>query len=127
MGLWRKPYTLRRYEKRKLKKGYSTSGYTDLKVELDVQPLSTKELEALPEGQRSKRRVKAFGGTPIQTANQEHGTKADRLFYMGNWFECETSEPWDGSFLGHYLTQFVKVAESEQKPPPAPAESGEGK
>lgn len=126
MRIWRKPYTVRHYQSGKVNRGYASSGYTDMVVELDVQPLSTKELEALPEGQRSKRRVKSFGSYPMQTANQATGTKGDRLFYNGRWYECEVSEPWNQTRLGHYFAQFVEVSENQKEATPAPKKTKKG-
>lgn len=118
MALWRKPYTLRRYGQSKMVRGYTTSEYTDTVVQLDVQPLSTTELEALPEGERSKKRVTTYGSYAIQIADQATQTKGDRLYYEGSWYEAETSEMWMGTPIGHYCCQFVKVAETEQTNPP---------
>ena len=113
MRLWRKPYTLRRFQKKKIKRGYATSGYSDIQVELDVQPFSAKELEVLPEGERSMKHIKTFGDHPIQTADQKAGVKADRLFYEGRWYECTSSEPWTATPLGHYSSKFTEVPEGQ--------------
>lgn len=127
MALWRKPYTLRRWKSAKYRRGYRASLYEDLEVELDVQPLSTKELEALPEGSRSLHRIKTFGSAAIQTEEQKTGRRADWLFYNGKWYTCEVAEPWqNGTPLSHYYAQFVQVPESEPGEEAVPAGAGEG-
>lgn len=126
MRIWRKPYTVRHFTPGKVSRGYASSGYTDAVAELDVQPLSTKELEALPEGQRSKRRVKTFGDYPMQTANQATSVKGDRLFFEGRWYECEVSEPWNQTKLGHYFAQFVEVPENEKEAAPTAKKAKKG-
>lgn len=113
MDIFRKPYTLRSFGEQTNVDGYLYSPYEDAKVMLNVQPLTSNELEALPEGDRKVTRIKAFGAFPIKTADQATGTIADRLLYHGRWFECESSFQWDHTLLAHYESQFVAVAESD--------------
>lgn len=115
--MFRKNYILRRYGEQGREAGYASFSYVDKMVSLNVQPLSTKELEALPEGGRSQQGIKAFGGFPVRTANQTSGTPADRLFYLGKWYECETSSNWDHTPLAHYESQWTAVPECDEEPP----------
>lgn len=113
MDIFRKPYTLRRFGEQTNVGGYLYSPYEDTQVTLNVQPLTSDELEVLPEGDRKVTRLKAYGAFPIKTADQSAGTIADRLLYHGRWFECESSFQWDHTLLAHYESQFVAVAESD--------------
>ncbi|TZE83539.1 hypothetical protein [Calorimonas adulescens] len=114
MNIWKKQYTMRRYQAQKVgRKGYVTTGYEDIPVMLNVQPLSNDELEVIPEGSRSVKRIKCFGDFPFATANQKTGVQADRLFFEGKWYECEMSVLWDHTPLKHYRSQFVQVSEAE--------------
>jgi len=114
LDIFKKKYTLRQFGKAAVDgDGYANMPYEDRPVSLNVQPLTVKELEILPEGSRSKKRVKSFGDFPIRTAEQEKGFMADRLFYDGKWYECESSSNWGHIMLAHYESQFVQVTESE--------------
>lgn len=115
MDMFKKKYTLRHYSPQKVKKGYATSSFTDKVVLLDVQPLTNAELMALPEGDRSVKRIKSFGSFPITTADQAKSTLADKLFYNGEWYECVMSVYWDHTPLSHYRSEFVQVSEASAK------------
>jgi hypothetical protein len=75
---------------------------------LNVQLLGTDELQALPEGERSVKRVKAFGSKPITAANEFDGTPGDWLLYRGQWYECTASFHWEhGMIIDHWESQFT--------------------
>ena len=119
MNIWKKPYTMRRFNAQTIgTKGYATTGYADSTVNLNVQPLSNDELEVIPEGSRSLRRIKCFGDFPFATANQETGVQADMLYFSGRWYECEMSVFWEHTPLSHYRSQFVQTPETETIAPP---------
>ena len=52
IGIFRRPYTVRRHGKQAIVNGYAVSDSTDFTFKLNVQPLSSDELLALPEGER---------------------------------------------------------------------------
>lgn len=111
-------YILRQYGNQETVGGYAHTPYTDKTVRLNVQPLSAKELEALPEGKRADHRVKAFGTFPVRTTDQRAGIPADQLWYRGKWFECEGADHWDHTPLAHVESQWVAVPESAAPQPP---------
>lgn len=111
-NLWRRPYTLRRYSPQKYVNGYAVKDYEDITVVLDVQFLTSREMQLLPEGKRSTVHIKSYGNTIIRTADQSTGRPADRLFYQGEWWECESSVVRDKTLLSHCKAQFIKVSES---------------
>ena len=116
--IFKRPYILRRFTKQKVVNGRPQARYKDILVMLDVQPLSSKELMTLPEGDRAVKRIKAFGSEKIRTADEAGQTLADRVFYEGNWHECTSSDNWDHTLLKHYETQFVLCAPNDQMKAP---------
>ena len=80
---------------------------------INVQPLSTKELLALPEGERSTKRVKAFGDLQLTAADQYQGIPGDWLFYRGSWYKCVSAFPWDHTMLAHCRSEFAIIPEGE--------------
>ena len=71
LKIFRRKYTVRRFGTQEdVPGGYTTAPYEDVVTFLNVQPLSTKELLALPEGERSTKRVKAFGDLQLTAADQ---------------------------------------------------------
>ena len=117
-SVWRSPYILRRYSGQTYVKGYSTSTFEDRVIQIDIQELNEKQLQNLPEGKRSSKRLKTFGDFELRTANTAEGTPADKLFYDGAWWECEESIYRPHTLLAHCRSQFVMVTESGKEPQP---------
>src|SRR5215469_16896403 len=107
IGLFKKEYTVRRFAPQMIEKGYASAAFSDISIILNVQPLSTDDLQALPEGERTVKRIKAIGKEKLQSADEFTGTPADRLFYDGLWYECTASNKWAATALAHYDSQFV--------------------
>lgn len=108
--IFNKPYCIRRFGEQRLVKGYLSSGFTDYTVSLNVHPLGTDAVQALPEGQRHLKRLEAHGEVKLCVANEEHNTKGDLLYYHGDWYECINCQLWDHTLLAHYNYQFVLVS-----------------
>lgn len=81
----------------------------DRVVSLNVHPLSTDQMKALPEGERKLKRLEAQGTDVLVTADEKTGTKGDLLLYLGDWYECVSAQPWDHTVLSHTNYQFVLV------------------
>ena len=121
MGLtiFRREFVVRRFGKEEIVDGYGTAPYKDTVEVLNVQPLSADELQALPEGERKTKRMKAFSDFLFKTADQSTGCRGDWLFYRGNmdsvghWYECVSSLGWDHTMLAHCRSEFVQVDVSE--------------
>lgn len=113
MNLFKRQYTIRSFGEQRIDRGYASSPYQDRVAQLDVQPLSADELATLPEGQRTTKRLKAFGDYPLKASNQNAGTVGDRLFYQGIWYECVSSLHWNHTLLSHYRSEFVQISEAE--------------
>lgn len=109
LNIFKKPYTLRRFEKSELIRGHIHAKYTDSTVMLNVQPLTTEEIMVLPEGMRKKKNIKAIGKVPIRTADEKEGTLADRIYYHGEWYECTGSDVWGNTPVGQTEAVFGLV------------------
>ncbi len=118
IGIFRRPYTVRRHGKQTMVNGYAVSGNTDLTFKLNVQPLSPDELLALPEGERSVARVKTFGADELIPADEHSGTPGDLLFFSRKWYECKSCVSWLHTPLKHYEAEFVILADQSGQSPP---------
>ena len=104
---------MRRFGEENIVDGYGVSGYKDFIASLNVQPLSKDELQALPEGENTVKRMKAFGDLVFHTADRSAGRRADWLFYQGrmdpegHWYECVSS-------LGQQRPTVCRALKSEQ-------------
>ena len=108
LGIFRRAFVVRRFGEENIVDGYGVSEYKDFIASLNVQPLSKDELQALPEGENTVKRMKAFGDLVFHTADRSAGRRADWLFYQGrmdpegHWYECVSSlgvGPHDGGSL----------------------------
>lgn len=117
--MFKRKYVLRRY-------GSETAEgvpYTDMTIPLNVQPVSAADLQVLPEGERSTKRLKAFGPDAVRTADHNADTPGDRLWYRGRWYECESADVWDHTPLAHCESQWVAVPENAPPEPPPEQEA----
>lgn len=83
LGIFRRAFVVRRFGEENIVDGYGVSGYKDFIASLNVQPLNKDELQALPEGENTVKRMKAFGDLVFHTADRAAGRRADWLFYQG--------------------------------------------
>lgn len=109
LDIFKKPYTLRRFEKTQIIRGRPRAAYTDSMVKLNVQPLSSDDVMTLPDGIRRKKNVKAIGRTELRTADEKTGTLADRIYYRGEWYECTGSDIWGNTPIGQTEAVFGLV------------------
>ena len=73
LDIFKKPYTLRSFQKTEYTEGYPSARYSDRTVMLNVQPMTTNELLALPEGIRRDKNIKAIGKVEIRPADDACG------------------------------------------------------
>lgn len=107
IAVFNKPYWVRHFGEPKNIRGYITNGATDRVVSLNVHPLSTDQIKALPEGERKLKRLEAHGTDVLVVADEAAGTKGDLLLYKGDWYECISAQAWDHTPLSHINYQFV--------------------
>lgn len=127
LDFFKKPYILRSFGKTEFVCGYPRAGYSDRTVKLNVQPLTSTELIALPEGIRREKNIRAIGRVDMRTADDAAGTLADRLLYRGQWYECTSSDTWGNTPVGQTEAVFglVPATEIEVLPPDTGAQ-GDG-
>lgn len=113
LNIFRRKYTVRRFGPQIVVEGYATAPYEDVVTLLNVQPLDPDELQALPEGERQFKRLKAFGDLQLTAADQDAGVPGDWLYYLGRWYKCVSAVPWNHTMLSHCRSEFVAVAESD--------------
>ncbi|MBN8472333.1 hypothetical protein JYJ95_38010 [Corallococcus exiguus] len=73
-----------------------------------VQPLSGRERQLLPEGQRSEERLLVVTATELRVADVSARREGDVLVYRGEDFEVEAVERWD-ELGGFWKARAVKV------------------
>jgi len=116
--LFKKPYTVRKHEAQTIIDGYPSASYADVTVLLNVQPFTPDEMQAVPEGDRTVKRVKSYGPFRLISADEYGGIPGDRLFYRGLWYECKSSVQWDHTILRHFRSDFVALPANKQPAPP---------
>lgn len=109
LSIFKKPYILRRFTP--AEDDPESFEYQDYRVSLNVQPFDTKELMALPEGDRATKRVKAYGENRygIRPADEDEGIPGDWLYYRGKWYMCEAGNNNDNTPIGQNVSQFVAL------------------
>ena len=118
IGLFKRPRIVRSYGKQELSGGHAYAPYKDSEKRLDVQQLSPNEMQALPEGDRTVKRVKTYGPDRLTAADEYSGTPGDRLHYQGYWYECKSSVLADNTPIGQYRSEFVILPAHEQDKQP---------
>ncbi|GHU52688.1 hypothetical protein AGMMS49975_09010 [Clostridia bacterium] len=124
IGIFRRPYTIRRRGEQTIVKGYAVSPSLEFIARLNIQPLSVNELQNLPEGERTIKRVKSFSADALISADEHTQTPGDLLFYDGAWYECKTCVHWLHTPLTHYESEFVVL--SDQSKELLPCAGGDG-
>ena len=134
LGLFRKPYIVRKHGVQTVKRGYASSPYTDIKIRLNVQPQPPDNFEGRESGDATVKRLKSWGADRLNSADEINGIPGDLLYYQGEWYECKSCVPWDQAPLAHFQADFVILPTEEQFPdylasipviPDVPAESGD--
>lgn len=107
--LFNKNYWIRRFGETTYVRGYATTKHSDFVASMNVHPMSTNQLQALPEGERMIKRLQAESSDVIRASDQDQGIKGDLLYYHGAWYECTSAVEWDHTILSHWNYQFVIV------------------
>lgn len=110
---WGKLVTVKRYAALSFVNGRKSEGAeTTFTSIMSIQPMGDKELLILPEGQRTRRTVKAYTATQLKTGDKAAGTSPDKVIYDGATFEVQRVEKWDDGDLGnidHYKAILAEV------------------
>lgn len=81
---------------------------TPMNVKGLIQPLSDRDLQRLPEGERSIDRVVFMTQTQLQTA-ATGAAKSDVLTYNGKSYEVEEIEPWDAGVYWRCIARKISL------------------
>jgi len=118
IGIFHKPYTIRRHGEQTVKRGLASAPYTDGTERLNVQPQPVDDFEARDEGDAVVKRLKSWGRNKLTSADEINSIPGDLLYYNGAWYECISSVMWDHTMLAHYRSDFVILpAERQPKAP----------
>lgn len=109
--IWKSYYTMRRYGEQQVVRGNVVRSYTESQVFLDIQPVMN-EMTVTEGGKRVIKRITAYGNEMMHTEDVKNGIPADRIYFDGAWFECESSMKYEHSIVSHYTTSFVRVSEA---------------
>ncbi len=115
MNFFKKKYTVRRYSKPMYIHGYPSVPYEDLTLLMDVQTMGNASVTA-EDGSGAKQRLKVFCDFPLMTENTEEKQKADRLWFQGKWFSCQSSRLSENTPLRHYTATFIECLDKEDAP-----------
>lgn len=103
ISIFNKEYAVRRYTQ--------DGGYEESTVSVHLHPQENGSGTPWAESQGIVRHISGHGMVPLREADMENGTRADRIFYMGRWYECTSSVLYDRTVLSHYNYQFIVVPE----------------
>jgi hypothetical protein len=94
---------------------FIVAGTTDSTIKASVQPLSGREMETVPEGERHKDWQKVYTEADLVTADQHGagvGSRADQLVVGGIIYEVRQVWPWRGvSPIPHFKAHVVRLQE----------------
>jgi hypothetical protein len=108
--------TRRRYGAQTNVGGHQTLGaYTDTTIRASVYPATGKDLEALPEGERTRSVQIAECLSEILTSEPSALTSSDRLIISGVTYLARQVQDWPrvGSIPRHWRTVCVRLQEAE--------------
>ena len=124
MHFFKRPRLIRRYSQPSNAGGYMVIPYEDITLPVDVQTLeNTARTKA--DGTDSVQRLKAFCDYEILTENEHTQQKADRLWFQGTWFDCQSSRLSENTPLRHWTATFVECLDQDPPPEQSEADTGE--
>lgn len=112
--IFNRSYTLRRFGQPVEKNGYLHSSHLDMKVSIHVHPAGGDSVQNDGAGGRVSRHLEGHGNIRLNVADQNIGTKADCLYYHGDWYECVSCQYWDHTILTHYNYSFTLIPQDSE-------------
>jgi len=106
LSIWHKPYTIRRFSPEGRSKKFT--------LKMNVQPSKANDHLTEEPGDRSVKYLVSFGRNEVLAADENNETLADRLLYMGLWYECLSSVYWSHTPLKHHKAEWVLLPPKEQ-------------
>lgn len=113
MNFLKKRYRIRRYLEPVYIKGYSSIPFKDMTLMMDIQTMEDV-VQTTPDGRISVQRLKVFCDSEIFV--EEGNQKADRIWFQGKWFECQSSRLSENTPLRHWTATFVQCLDSDDAP-----------
>ena len=104
--------------------GYSVIPYEDIILLMDVQTMENTA-RTQPDGTDSVQRLKVFCDSEILTEDRHSRQKADRLWFQGKWFDCQSARLSENTPLRHWTATFVECADQDEPPESSTFEGGE--
>lgn len=115
LSLWKRKHILRRKMDPVAYGGYVREDYQDILIMADIQT-TDKSVSTGPDGDRSVQSLKMFCDFEVNTANRATGTRGDKVWHQGKWFECTSSRLSENTFLHHWTSTFVECLNQEEPP-----------
>ena len=69
-----------------------------------------------PDGRDAVQMLKVFCDFEILVENESKQQKADRVWFQGKWFECQSSRLSENTPLRHYTATFVQCLDNDEPP-----------
>jgi hypothetical protein len=115
LTLWKKKRLIRRYSEPVNVGGYQVPFSEDLYIMADVQTTGNTSTTGA-DGDISTQSLKVFTDTELRVAEERTGTRGDRLWFQGKWFECRSARLSENTFLKHWTCTFVQCTNQEEPP-----------
>lgn len=115
MNFLKTPHKIRRYAKPQFRNGYACIPYDDFTLPMDIQTMEDS-VETTQDGRASVQRLKVFCDHEILVEDDANGQKADRVWFQGKWFECQSSRLSENTPLRHWTATFVQCLDAEDGP-----------
>ena len=112
MSSFRQPLTGKRFAAPTIVKGRKTAEGTEspLSFTASVQPLSPKELNALPEGERESAKFKLYTDFALRTVvTGDAGTNPDQVQINSEWYDVTGVDVWGNNVIPHYKVIVSKL------------------
>lgn len=81
---------------------------TTLSIKMSIQPVTGRELDILPENDRTREVLRIFTKTQLFGLSASNGQKPDRFAYLGRNYEVHNVEDWS-AVAGFYDCLAVKM------------------
>lgn len=105
MKIFKRAYTVRRYQKTSWEAGIPSAPYVDMELMLDVQD-NRRTNQGDRGGRSTAGALTVYSDVEIFAAEPDQQIDGDRLFYMGRWYVCTKSVYWGNTILKHWVCEF---------------------
>jgi len=86
-----------------------------LTVRGSLQPMSMRDLQMLPEGERVKQTYKLYTDSLLFTGREGAMRSPDRVCVNQEWFRVHSTERWDGTDLPYFKSVLVRENPEEER------------